>query len=153
MKRFAISIAVLALIASALVPVQASAKSGPSVTAVTGVTLTAVATPNIVFGSPVVSMVAVPVALPGDITYARFWIDLPNLQINHPNRNFTCNQAGSPASCQYMGNSDGAGPYYTNYPYSGGSGTHVATVQLWRNTASDPTAVFVGQASTTVLIP
>ena len=52
-----------------------------------------------------------------------------------------------------MGSSDGPLVYSTNYPYSGGSGLHAATVQLWRNTASDPVAVFVGQASTSVLIP
>lgn len=152
MKRFAISITVLALSMSLLAPLQASAKSGPSAAAVTSVNLTAAATPNATFGS-IVTMVSTPVALPGDITYARFWIDLPNLQTNHPNRNFTCAQRGSPSSCQYMGTSYGPLVYSTNYPYSGPSGLHAATVQLWRNSASDPAAVFVGQASTSVLIP
>ena len=152
MKRLAISITVLALSVSLLAPLQASAKSGPSAAAVTSVNLTAVATPNTTFGS-IVTMVSTPVALPGDISYARFWIDLPNNQLNHPHRNYTCAQPGSPSGCQYMGSSDGPAVYSTNYPYSGASGLHVATVQLWRNSASDPVAVFVGQASTSVLIP
>jgi hypothetical protein len=153
MKRFAISITVLALSVALLAPLQASAKSGPSTSAVTSVNLTAVATPNTVFGSPVVSMVSTPVALPGDITFARFWIDMANHQVNHPSASYTCAQAGSSASCQYMGTSYGPTVYSSNYPYSGGSGVHAATVQLWRDTASDPAPVFVGQASTSVLIP
>ena len=55
MKRFAISITVLALSMSLLAPLQASAKSGPSAAAVTSVNLTAVATPNATFGSIVIN--------------------------------------------------------------------------------------------------
>ncbi len=157
MKRFAISITVLALSVSLLAPLQASARSGPSIAAVTSVNLTAVAAPNTVFGSPVVAMASGPVALPGDITYARFWIDLPNHQVNHqvnhPSASFTCAQGASGGGCQYMGTSYGPGVYYSNYPYSGGSGVHAATVQLWRDTPTDPAPVFVGQASAAAVIP
>ncbi len=152
MKRIAICGLVLAISAVMLLPAQApAAKSGSS--AAVNASLTAVGFPTLVYGTGhIVSMVAVTDADPAALTYARFWIDLPNKQINNPSATYTCASPSSPATCAYMGNGQGPAPS-SNYPYFGPSGVHTAHVQIWRNNQGDGAPVFEGQASTTVVIP
>jgi hypothetical protein len=95
--------------------------------------------------------------LPGDpanltVSYARFWIDVPQSQRDNPQPFATC--PASPSTCQYMGTDRTATPaapgsvvYDTSSKYQGPRGRHVATVQAWRSTNGDANPVFMGQDS------
>jgi hypothetical protein len=78
------------------------------------------------------------------VSYVTFWVDLPRAQVRDPKPDGGCPAA--PTSCQFMAQDDQA-PFSLVERYSGPSGRHTATAQVWRYVWGDAQPVLLGQAS------
>jgi hypothetical protein len=78
------------------------------------------------------------------VSYVMFWVDLPAHQLHDPKPTRGC--PARITTCQFMGE-DYQQPYSMVERYSGPSGKHTATVQVWRQVWGDTQPVLLGQAS------